>query len=67
MNDGSRNPVLIPQKKTERKTSTEILAAEKGTWKQEVTLLKGLKPTDIKELLPTYISSQRITRVLTLS
>ena len=24
-----------------------------GTWKQEVTLLKGLKPTDIKDNLPT--------------
>ena len=52
VNDGSRNPVLIPDKKKQRKTSTEI-AAEMGTWKQEVTLLKGLKPTDIKDNLPT--------------
>ena len=52
VNDGSRNPVLIPEKKKERKTSTEIVGAEKGTWKQEITLLKGLNPTDIKEFLP---------------
>ena len=51
VNDGSRNPVLIPEKR-ERKTSTEIVGAEKGTWKQEITLLKGLNPTDIKEFLP---------------
>ena len=52
VNDGSRNPVLIPEKKKERKTSTEIIGAERGTWKQEITLLKGLNPTDIKEFLP---------------
>ena len=52
VNDGSRNPVLIPEKRKERKTSTEIVGAEKGTWKQEITLLKGLNPTDIKEFLP---------------
>ena len=51
VNDGSRNPVLIPEKR-ERKTSTEIVGAEKGTWKQEITLLKGLNPTDIKEFFP---------------
>ena len=43
---------MIPDKKKQRKTSTEI-AAEMGTWKQEVTLLKGLRPTDIKDNLPT--------------
>ena len=52
VNDGTRNPVLIPEKKKERKTSTEIVGAERGTWKQEITLLKGLNPTDIKEFLP---------------
>ena len=43
---------MIPEKKKERKTSTEIVGAERGTWKQEITLLKGLNPTDIKEFLP---------------
>ena len=42
---------MIPERKKERKTSTEIVGAEKGTWKQEITLLKGLNPTDIKEFL----------------
>ena len=43
---------MIPEKNKERKTSTEIVGAERGTWKQEITLLKGLNPTDIKEFLP---------------
>ena len=43
---------MIPEKRKERKTSTEIVGAERGTWKQEITLLKGLNPTDIKEFLP---------------